>query len=326
MKENRILSIQYLRGLAALAVVFCHFGFGLTAYPSIFKIFYFGITGVYVFFLISGFIIVYSLMKANYRPSQFLRFLLKRSIRIDPAYWVTILLTLLLFKFLSAIHFKGEPMPFIPGQFIAHILYIVPFTNYPFYNHVLWTLGVEFQFYLLIGLIYFISNTTIYRIIFLILFSSTCFIPFSNDYTIFHFAPFFALGISLVIYKQNNITLHLLLPTFCLGLIAYKFGLPVTLLLFISSLLIFLFNMNIKPLKFLGDISYSLYLIHPLLRIVFVGILKKIGINQDTHQLFWFFIQVTTSIFVAYLFFLLIEKQSLNLSKKFTYNNKLKAG
>ena len=59
--EKKILSIQYLRGLAALAVVLCHYGSNLTPYPKLSEAFNFGQAGVHVFFLISGFIIVYSL-------------------------------------------------------------------------------------------------------------------------------------------------------------------------------------------------------------------------------------------------------------------------
>ncbi|HEY4326156.1 MAG TPA: hypothetical protein VGN20_19370 [Mucilaginibacter sp.] len=42
MAKDKILSIQYLRGLAALGVVFCHFGSDISA------VFNFGQTGVYV--------------------------------------------------------------------------------------------------------------------------------------------------------------------------------------------------------------------------------------------------------------------------------------
>src|SRR5471030_3192282 len=97
MSKDKIVSIQYLRGLAALGVVFCHYGSNLSS------IFNFGQTGVFVFFLISGFIIVYSLIKSGYQPAQFFTFLLKRSIRIDPAYYITIFLTITLFYILSLI-------------------------------------------------------------------------------------------------------------------------------------------------------------------------------------------------------------------------------
>jgi peptidoglycan/LPS O-acetylase OafA/YrhL len=45
--EGKILSIQYLRGLAALGVVFCHYGSSLISYPKLSSFFNFGQTGVF---------------------------------------------------------------------------------------------------------------------------------------------------------------------------------------------------------------------------------------------------------------------------------------
>lgn len=315
MSKDKIVSIQYLRGLAALGVVFCHYGSDLSS------IFNFGQTGVFVFFLISGFIIVYSLIKSDYKPSQFFTFLLKRSIRIDPSYYVVIILTLALFKIMSAIpSFKGSAIPLIPGQFIAHILYIVPFTEYHFYNNVFWTLCVEFQFYLLIGILYFLSDNSIYKFIFLILFSLTSLIPFSNSYfLVFNYAAIFSLGISLVTLYQNKCWQNLLLPIFLLMLITFKFSSSIFILLLLSSFAIFYFNLIIKPLAFLGDISYSLYLTHALTFIVFTGSAKRLHIDLSHYKFFWLIVEVSVAILISYIFYLLIEKPSLRLSKHIFY-------
>jgi peptidoglycan/LPS O-acetylase OafA/YrhL len=315
MSKDKIVSIQYLRGLAALGVVFCHYGSNLS------PIFNFGQTGVFVFFLISGFIIVYSLIQANYKPSQFFTFLLKRSIRIDPSYYVVILLTICLFKILSYVPaFNGSAISLIPGQLIAHVLYIVPFTKYPFYIHIFWTLCVEFQFYLLIGILYFLSNNALYKTTFLILFSLCSLIPFSNSYyLVFNYAAIFSLGISLVMLYQNRSLQNILLPVFLLILVAFKFGSLIFILLLISSLAIFYFTLIIKPLAFLGDISYSLYLIHPLTFIVFTGTAKRLHIDLNHYKLLWLIVEVSIASLSAYIFYLLIEKPSLRLSKHIFY-------
>jgi len=115
--------------------------------------------GVLVFFFISGFIIVYSLEKSGSKPNQFFTFLIKRSIRIDPPYWAVIALYIALGFFLNNLSsYHGKHLELIPGQVIAHILYAVPLAEYQFYNHIFWTLSVEFQFYILIGLLYFLSD------------------------------------------------------------------------------------------------------------------------------------------------------------------------
>jgi peptidoglycan/LPS O-acetylase OafA/YrhL len=315
MPNDRIVSIQYLRGLAALGVVCFHFGNPLS------PIFNFGQNGVHVFFLISGFIIVFSLLKSNYKPGMFFSFLLKRSARIDPPYYVTILLIFVLFKALTYIPgFKGSAVTFIPGEFLAHIFYYVPFTNYTYYSVVFWTLSVEFQFYTFIGILYFLSKNKYYKIAFLVLFSLSSLVPFSNPHDlVFTYAPIFSLGISLVTFYQNRDRLNLVLPALLLGLIAFKFGIPIFILMLVSSAAIFYFNQTIKPLAFLGTISYSLYLTHSLTIIVFLGIAKKIHINVDRFPFFWLAIEVILAIFMAYIFYLLVEKPALRLSKRIFY-------
>lgn len=312
---SKIVSIQYLRGLAALGVVLCHY------YSSIFS---FGQSGVLVFFLISGFIIVYSLIKSEYKPSQFFKFLLKRSIRIDPSYFVTILVTITLFKILSYIpSYRGQRTDFIPGQFIAHIFYIVPFTKYPFYNPVFWTLCVEFQFYLIIGLIYFLSSSDIYKTIFLVLFGLTGLIPFANSYyLVFNYAPIFALGISLVTLYQRRTLFCLIIPCILLGLIGYKFGIPILLLLMMSCYIVMYLKKFITALMLLGDISYSLYLTHSLVLIVFLGIMKKLQLNL-TNEFVLLPVEVLLALIFAYFFYRYIEKPTLLLSKRIFYKKSL---
>ncbi len=313
-----------MRGLAALGVVLRHYGSHLTAYPKLSSFFMFGQNGVFVFFLISGFIIVYSLSRSKYEPKQFFKFLLKRSIRIDPSYFVAILLTIVLFEFLAYLpSFKGHRFVFIPGQLIAHIFYVVPFTKYPFYNHVFWTLSVEFQFYLLVGILYFLSDNRIFKLTFLVLFSLTCLIPFSNSYyLVLNYAPIFATGISLVNYYKNRTLSNTILPLLLLGLVEYKFGLPIFILLIFTSVAIPFFKVVIKPLKLLGDISYSLYLTHPLVLIVFLGLAKRHGFETVDNQLLALFVEITVAILFAYLFYRIIEKPSSDLSKRFFYKKK----
>src|SRR5690606_22446411 len=126
---------------------------------------------------------------------DFFRFLIKRSLRIDPPYIIILILFLLVFNILSNVtSFHGHAIPFKLTEFFAHIFYIVPFTSYKFYDHIFWTLSIEFQFYILIGLLYFISTKYIYRYSFLIIFSLSCFIPpLNNNYYVTNYSPIFAM-------------------------------------------------------------------------------------------------------------------------------------
>ncbi|WP_368045683.1 acyltransferase family protein [Mucilaginibacter sp. BT774] len=314
----KLLSIQYLRGLAALGVVFCHFGFALTNYPVISSVFNLGQIGVPVFFFISGFIIAYSLEKNGYKTSHFFTFLIKRSIRIDPPYWVVIALYILLgftLNHLSA--YRGVVFRYDFAQFIAHIFYAVPFTRYSFYNHIFWTLCVEFQFYLLIGLLYFLFKSKAYKVIFLLAFGVINLFHFGGDALILNYTSIFALGISFMVF-YNNRTLHnIVLPIIFITLILYRHGFATAAVLLISSVAVIFVNFRLNALYFLGNISYSLYLTHFLVFEICNGIFKRMGIIHL--QFLCFSMELVVAILFAWLFYIFFERPAIRLSKSFIY-------
>ena len=73
----------------------------------------------------------------------------------------------------------------------------------------------------------------------------------------------------------------------------------------------------------LGKISYSLYLTHSLAFIIVRGLLKQLHFNLSKNPALWLCIEVTAAILVAWLFYYLIEKPSLKLSKKIKYKKQI---
>ena len=78
-----IVSLQYLRGVAAMMIVFCHAFDQLpwlkALLPNV------GVSGVDLFFVISGFIMVFVTANAASSAWEFFRM---RIIRIVPLYWL----------------------------------------------------------------------------------------------------------------------------------------------------------------------------------------------------------------------------------------------
>src|SRR3569623_2220815 len=91
---GRLYTIDALRGLAALAVVWYHITYGEPTFlgPGAVRAsgHYAGVAGVYAFFVISGFIIPWALSRADYARAGFLRFVAKRMARLDPPYLASI--------------------------------------------------------------------------------------------------------------------------------------------------------------------------------------------------------------------------------------------
>jgi peptidoglycan/LPS O-acetylase OafA/YrhL len=107
----------------------------------------FGWLGVPLFFVLSGFCIHYSTLRRK-APLQTGDFYWRRFLRIYPAYFACVVVCSILSPWLPEKYFDA-------WQVISHILMIHNFTKYTFVglNGSLWSLGVEFQFYLLYPLL-----------------------------------------------------------------------------------------------------------------------------------------------------------------------------
>ena len=85
---HEVKSIHYLRGLAALLVVFHHSIIQLAPVRDHYAHVEFGQAGVDIFFVISGFVIYLSNGKGRLGSGEFLK---RRIIRIVPLYWLATL-------------------------------------------------------------------------------------------------------------------------------------------------------------------------------------------------------------------------------------------
>lgn len=153
----RIGVIDYLRGLASLAVAWFHLTNGYAPDSIVRLSGAYGWAGVDCFFVISGFVIPYFLMKGvdGYTIKHFPRFMGKRLLRLEPTYLVSIVLVIVL-AYLSALApgFRGDDPNFSSGQVLSHLLYLTPVFDQDWIQPVYWTLAYEFVFYIAIGLIF----------------------------------------------------------------------------------------------------------------------------------------------------------------------------
>jgi peptidoglycan/LPS O-acetylase OafA/YrhL len=96
-RPRRLLELDALRGIAAIAVVCFHLG--LSYQEESHKIFNLGVTGVDLFFIISGFVILMTLEKTK----NWQDFIISRASRLYPVYWVCVSLTAALMFLLGKI-------------------------------------------------------------------------------------------------------------------------------------------------------------------------------------------------------------------------------
>lgn len=150
--STRLPLIDALRGIAALSVVLYHIyildllpharsPFAEPAHTALVN----GYLGVYIFFVVSGFVIAHSIRDARITPGFIGRFALRRSLRLDPPYWAAIVLAILAAT--VGIHDGARPSVSF-GVVTAHMLYVQQFLGIPHLIGVFWTLCLEIQFYL----------------------------------------------------------------------------------------------------------------------------------------------------------------------------------
>jgi len=143
-----IVSIQYLRAVAALLVVFYHALYQIREYQGLFdaSIWRFGAAGVDIFFLISGFIMWVTTATRETTPVAFMR---NRIIRIVPMYWIV---TLGLFTLSSILPNAIMIVDTTPGH-LARSLLFIPHPNPAQPERIWpllltgWTLNYEMFFY-----------------------------------------------------------------------------------------------------------------------------------------------------------------------------------
>jgi exopolysaccharide production protein ExoZ len=148
-----MISLQYLRAVAALMVVYFHMHWGIKSICDL------GALGVDIFFVISGFIVWHTTTNRSTTPLEFIK---RRLARIVPLYWIATI-TMFVMPAISGTIAAGTRIDF---PHLLSSLFFVPWPYpagpenfYPVYVPG-WTINYEMFFYLIFGLLLAIGNRT----------------------------------------------------------------------------------------------------------------------------------------------------------------------
>lgn len=150
----RMTLVDGLRGVAALMVLAFHFCMAarLPQEPAAWMpdavewVLEHGWLGVQLFFVLSGFVIAYSIRGQAVTPGFVGRFALRRAIRLDPPYWVAIAVEVALFAWIGT-SWEGSADAPRPAQVAAHLMYLQEILGLGHVVGVFWTLCLEVQLY-----------------------------------------------------------------------------------------------------------------------------------------------------------------------------------
>lgn len=346
-KLPNITSLRFV--LASLVVIFhvsqfCkNRGFPFFNDSSIFNK---GEEAVYMFFSLSGFLIIRQLYveKSTYNSIHLKYFFRNRIVRIFPLYYLILTFGLLYYRFIVPYFgFDYENnYNLIQGVFLSYTFFPNIFALYKPGGiiEILWSIGIEEQFYVLIApLVYLVSYKNIVRVLlffttvyFMLYFSD--WLPFLKKYSMLFFYFSFS-GICSVLLLDNKIKLQKFSPLLFVIFILYfttsifKNNLSNT---FYHLFSMFLFGLLIstlveKPIKimeykllnYLGKISYGIYMYHAILMQMVGFVFLKFSIplkitSLESILLFNFLVFIST-IITAHLSYKYFESYFLNLKK-----------
>jgi len=326
---NNIRVVVALRGVAALTVALFHIvcaPMGFMEDLAIRSLFLKGASGVQMFFIISGLVIPLSLIRTNFQINRLGRFMLKRTIRIEPTYLAMIALSM---GFIALREFLlqdgGTAFP-SARDFFLNVTYLVPFFDAEWINAVFWTLGVELQYYLLIAMVWPLANKLSHPIWLLLL---PLLGVLGREYTtnefITHWVQFFNIGIVLALYLTHRINrkVFLVVEVICLGCVFYGWDLFYASLATATLAVIYIFPQKTggRVFQFIGKQSYSLYLIHGLTGCTTVNLaMRFIPMDHGWQKVVVVLLAVVVSLISAQLLFLLVERPTMNRSKRINLN------
>lgn len=266
---TRLGAVDALRGVAALAVCWFHLtgSAGPTA-AAVRSSGHYGWLGVEVFFVISGFVIPIALWRSCYAVTDFWRFFAKRVVRVDPPYLIAIGVAVgvgWLAARVPGIH--AEFTPPSATRLLLHLGYAVPFVaGATWLTPVYWTLAIEFQYYVIVGLAYPLFAHRREGVALAAvggLLAASVLLPNKNFFPAF--AALFVIGIYGFRYRVGLTRRGVLLAVVSVSLAfcGATRGLPEAIAGGVAIATILVWRGPIpRPVLWLGGVSYSLYLLH----------------------------------------------------------------
>ncbi|MGB0165236.1 MAG: acyltransferase family protein [Luteibaculum sp.] len=326
-------AIHNFRGLAALAVCLFHFVSKTKDFLEdtiLGELCNYGHYGVEVFFTISGFVIVKNLNESSYSLSHFWKYFKKRLIRLEPPYLVSLFCLLLVSAVI--IEYKGQAWSEFPDltNILLHIGYLIPvqisphsLEGYNWLSPVYWTLGIEFQFYIIMALVFPVFKKYQYgALVFMGLMAILKLIWHFNpehQYLLSSHFQFFTLGIAAYLIANYRNPADLVIFGLIL-IINFYWGWSWILLFNGLMVLLFLFlpNIKLKGFYFLGTVSYSLYLFHAVVGTPLLNYTSHYA-KTFPEKLLVLVTVLAITLGLSYTIYLFVERPSMRWSKRISY-------
>jgi peptidoglycan/LPS O-acetylase OafA/YrhL len=290
------------------------------------------------FFVISGFVIAWSLRNMRVNVGNAANFILRRQIRLDPAYWVCLVASVL-FMIAQSIFVDHSRWADVagPGRLLVNMLYLQYITRVPTILYVSWTLCLEVQLYLVFIIHLFLIQYLIRRyawakkrpaVVYVGMMTPLWLVSLRWHWYGWAWPYFvqswylFVMGVLVCWVMERRMSAVVLLVA-AIAEVAYGivyhdphvfWSVGIVALIYLSIA----FNGLTKWLgngvvQFFGRISYSLFLVHWDVGRTVLG--WGLHFNHSRAAIaVWFLLAAAASVGAAHLLYILVERPSMNMA------------
>jgi peptidoglycan/LPS O-acetylase OafA/YrhL len=254
--------------------------------------------------------------------------MLKRLVRLEPPYLVSLAIVVLLgIASTMAPGFQGPQIAWTPAQVAGHLGYLNTFLNLPWLNPVYWSLAIELQFYILIGLAMpaLVAAPPIAR---LVLIAGMILLPMAlpqvSAATIVPALPFFAAGLLTFLLAAGLVrqaAYWAALAGLGAALIAARGWAEALAAVVPAAAIAGLSIPRIGPIAWLGAISYSLYLLHVPVGGRVVNLATRVS-NSPVFELVIVTLAFAFALAAAAMLHALVERPSRELAARIAYGRR----
>jgi len=326
--QRRYLELDSMRGLAALMVVVYHYStwheqsLGYSSTTPLFN-FWQGSLGVELFFMISGFVIFMTIGN----KTSITDFAISRFARLFPAYWVAVIFTSIL---LLLAPIPGREITLV--QAAVNLSMLQKWLGVPSIDGVYWTLAVELSFYFLIGLCALtnqLKNIVVWSACLLgaaiLVWAAETYLALTTSNAIKHtflleYGNLFVAGIMfyLLILHRHGYRYHAIIGiSLLVEALLRPEAAPIVSAFYVMFYLLYSNKIGFlqqKYLIYLGNISYSLYLIHQNFGYVVIDIMEQYGLANSISVLI---APCVLSILISSLMYEYVERPGIKFFKRF---------
>lgn len=355
-RKNRYRGIDGLRGFLTISVLFHHFIItwywkvsGKWARPPEDYYQNYGRVSVAIFFMITGFLFISKILNDNGK-TNWLELYESRIFRIYPLYLFALLLITVIVLISSNFELKISLVEIISQYARWLFFYGNLINNFPDTKIIIasvdWTLHYELAFYLSLPILSIvITRFNKIGAIFLFVLSVVLFLKPTISYSIdTSLILLFAIGgLSAYINRRYQIPVSIiksnLVSILSLLIVGFTIFYPKTfdslhlLLISLFFILVVLGNdlfgiFSLKSATLLGEISYSIYLLHGIVLYLAFSVFNIATIKNITLQEYLIFMPIicVVVVFISAVTFIIVEKPSMEFGRKHIFSQAVTSG